>query len=101
MVTPALSSPQLRTADFPDLGDDLVLCDEIKMILSAVMPAGLGASAAALFVSSWASEVWGMMTSLHREKYLQDPLVWNLGVEALSDTHVLSSALKVSHSYPL
>jgi hypothetical protein len=101
MVTPRLSAPVYDAADFPDLGDGLVMSDEVKTILSVVIPAGLGASAAALFVSSWANEVWGMMTSSHREKYLQDPLVWNLGVEALSDPDVLSSALKVSHSYLL
>jgi hypothetical protein len=97
-VVPSLGVPTITmdTGDLPEL-DQGLLSDETTIVLSSVMAAGLNRSAASILISSWATEIWGMMTFAHRQRYLRNPLVRDLDAQAFYDPDTLTSLFKVSH----
>jgi hypothetical protein len=95
-VVPSLGVPTMDTGDLPEL-DQGLLSDETTIVLSSVMAAGLNRSAASILISSWATEIWGMMTFAYRQRYLRNPLVRDLDAQAFYDPDTLTSLFKVSH----
>jgi hypothetical protein len=100
MVTPSLNEPTMSTGDLPDLDEDLLTAETI-VVLASVMSAGLNRSAASILISSWANEVWGMLSDVHRRKFLTDPSARYLDAQAFIDPEMLSSIFKVSHLHHL
>lgn len=103
IVAPTLPLLVLPSGRFPPVDPRLSIQDSTKVVLSALVEAypRLDNQTAGLLVSSWAAEVFGIMTKSLRDKFLRDPLARNFADEAFSSRENLAQVLKVSHFYRL
>ncbi|SAL96836.1 hypothetical protein [Absidia glauca] len=88
------SSILVPSMPLPSINSSLELPEEIRLILSAVIDSGLTTTSATIFLTSWATEAWGLMNRSLKTRYLQDSYDRDLGVELFYSEDVLAMVLK-------